>query len=586
MRQPPMASLQTEPSLPILKKGYGKVKDARRANIIIMGKVSDAIKPAMGPNGMSKMLVAPMGDVTITNSGRAILENMQTMNEITKLMIELARTQSDITGDGTKSAAVLTGELLKKADRLLKMRIHPRVIIDGYQKAGKRALEALERNSIELSPDDEGRMLAVAKTTIGGNVTGESKARLAGLAVSAIRAIAETSHGKTAADVDNIVIRKKAGASTNESKLVQGLIIYKDKPHASMPDRIVGAKVALIGSAIDPFIYETGDALREYEIVAPEQLRTFKEGESRYYKEVVNILNEAGANALFCQKRVSKAMQAFLAQERILAFDLVSDKEMVRLSKATGAQIVTKPGDLMPGDVGTAGLMEFRNISGDDMLFIEQCPHNRAVTLLIRGGSEQVVEELEGVMNQCVKTLAVALEYGKALHGGGAVEMEIWKELKRFSSTITSKEQLAVEAYAEAVEELPKALAINAGTDCINVLTELRSRHERGLASAGIQDVLGKTANAESGPLLDSYKVKQHAIKIATETATMVLGISDIIMVTNPAAIKRAEAETEMEQKRIQDEKLRVAFKEKESLKEVTKLDREMMDRVMNPDTY
>jgi chaperonin GroEL (HSP60 family) len=581
-----MASLQTAPSLSILKKGYGRAKDARRANMIIMGKVSDAIKPALGPNGMSKMLVAPMGGVSITNDGRAILENMQTMNEITKLMIELARTQSDIAGDGTKTAVVLTGELLKKADNLLKMKVHPRVIIEGYKKAGKRALQVLVRSAVDISVSDEASLLALTKTTIGGRITGESKERLARLTTSAIRAVAETSHRKTMVDVDDIVIRKKAGASTNESELVRGLIIYKDKPHPSMPERIEGARVALIGSAIDPFIYETGDPLREYEINTPEQLRSFKDGESRYYQGIVNTLKRTGASALFCQKRVSKAMQAFLAEARILAFDLVSDRDMVRLAKTTCAQIVTKPGELGTGDIGLAGLLEFRNISGDKMLFVEQCPCNRAVTLLIRGGSEQVVEELEGIMNQCVKTVAIAVENGKALYGGGAVEMEIWKALKGFSSTITNKEQLAVEVYADAIEEIPKALVSNAGMDCVDALTELRSKHERGLAGAGIQDALGKARGAAGGTPLDSFKAKQHAIKIATETATLVLGISDIIMVTNPAAIKRAETDTEMEQKRIQDEKLRVAFKEKESLKEVTKLDREMMDRVMHPDTY
>jgi chaperonin GroEL (HSP60 family) len=581
-----MASIKPEASFPILKKGHGRYKDVRRANIIIMGKVSDAIKPALGPNGMSKMLVTATGDVCITSSGRAILENMQTLNEITKLMIELARTQSDITGDGTKTAAVLTGELLKKADKLLKMKIHPRVIIDGYQRAGKKALEVLERNAIELSVEDETRLLAVAKAVIGGKATDKSKEHLAKLVVSSIKAIAETSKGKTKADPDNIVIRKKDGASINESRLVRGLIIYKDKPHASMPDRIEGAKLALIGSAIDPFIYETGETLREYDLNTPEQLRSFKDGEKKYYQDYIDTLKRSGTNALFCQKRVSKMMQAFLAKERILAFDLVSEKDMVRLAKVTGAQIVTKLGELAVGDIGSAGLMEFRNISGDEMLFIEQCPFNNAVTLLIRGGSSQVVDELEGIMNDCVKTEAIALEHGKALWGGGAVEMEIWKELKNYSSTFTNKEQLAIDAFGDAIEEIPKALASNAGVDYLNAITELREKHERGLKNAGVSAIGGTPAKKADEELLDSYRAKQHAIKIATETATMVLGISDIITVTNPGAIKRAAAEREMEQKRIQDEKLRVAFKEKESLKEVTKLDREMMDRAMHPDNY
>jgi chaperonin GroEL (HSP60 family) len=581
-----MASLQPEVSFPILKKGFGRYKDVRRANIIIMGKVSDAIKPAIGPNGMSKMLVTATGDVSITNSGRAILENMQISNEITKLMIELARTQSDIAGDGTKTAAVLTGELLKKADKLLKMKVHPRVIIDGYQRAGKKALEVLDSNAIDLSIDDEGRLLTVAKTVIGGKATDKSKEHLAKLVVSSIIAIAETSQGRVKADIENIVIRKKDGASVNESKLVKGLIIYKDKPHASMPDKIVGAKLALIGSAIDPFIYETGETLRQYELSTPDQLRSFKDGENKYYQNFIDKLKKSGADALFCQKRVSKSMQAFLAKERILAFDLVSEKDMLRLAKATGGQIVTNLEELDAGDMGSAGLMEFRNVSGDEMLFIEQCPFTKAVTLLIRGGSAQVVDELEGIMNDCVKTMAIALESGKALWGGGAIEMEIWKELKSYSRTFKNKEQLAIDAFGDAIEEIPKALASNAGVDYLNAVTALRETHERGLKNAGVSAIRGKSAKKADEALLDSFKAKQHAIKIATETATMVLGISDIIMVTNLGAIKRAETEREMEQKRIQDEKLRIAFKEKESLKEVTKLDREMLDRAMHPDTY
>jgi len=581
-----VASSQPEASFLFLKKGYGRVRDVRRANIIIMGKVSDAIKPALGPNGMSKMLVTPMGDVTITNSGRAILENMKTMNEITRLMVELARTQSDIAGDGTKTAAILTGELLKKADRLLKMKIHPRVIIDGYQKAGRRALEVLDRNVVGLSVDDEDRLLAVAKTAIGGKVTGESKERIAKLVVAAIRAVAETSQGTTRADTDNIALRRRDGASTGESRLVKGIVIYRDKPHASMPDRIEGARIALIGSAIDPFIYETGDALREYELNTPEQLRSFKDGERNYYRRLIDRLKGAGAGALFCQKRISKAMLAFLASEHILAFDLVSEKDMVRLAKATGAQIVTNFSELGEADIGAAGLMEFRSISGDEMLFVEQCRFDKVVTLLIRGGSAQVAEEFEGILKECVQTVSIALEHGKALYGGGAVEMEIWKELKGYSSTFKNKEQLAVDAFGDAIEEIPKTLASNRGMDCLDAITELRGKHESGQRDAGIDAISGQPSRNASGALLDSFKAKQHAIKIATEAATMVLGISDIIMVTNPAAIKRAEAEREMAQKRIQDEKLRVAFKEKESLREVSKLDREMMDRAMHPENY
>lgn len=581
-----MTSLESGATVPILKKGYGRVRDVRRANIIIIGKVSDAIKTTIGPNGMNKMLVTSTGEVITTNNGRTLLENMEMMNPITTLLVDLARTQSDIAGDGTKTVAILTGELLKKADRLLKMKIHPRVIIDGYQKAVKKALEVLDRNAIELSIDDEASLLNVAKTTIGGRATGKSKEHLATLVVSSIEAIAETSKGKVMVDVDNIDIRKKDGGSVNESRMVKGLIIYKDKPHARMPDRIKNAKIALIGSAIDPFIYETGEILREYTLNTPDQMRGFKEGEKKYYEGFIDTIKRSGADALFCQKRISKAMQALLARERILAFDLVSDKDMLRLAKATGAKIVTMLGELDAGDIGSAGLMEFRNISGDEMLFIERCPFTKAITLLIRGGSAQVVGELEGIVNDCARTVAIALEYGKALWGGGAIEMELWKELSDYAKLLINKEQLAIDAFADAVSEIPKALAANGGINAIDAMIKLRSTHENGLKNAGITAIGQRSAEPIMGELLDSFKAKQHAIKTATETATMILGISDIITVTNPSAIKRAEVSRDLEQKRIQDKKLRIAFKENEALKEVTQLDKVMMDRVRHPETY
>lgn len=581
-----MTSLESGGAIPILKKGYGRVKDVRRANIIIIGKVSDAIKTAIGPNGMNKMLVTATGDVSITNNGRTLLENMEISNQITKLLVELARTQSDITGDGTKTAAILTGELLKKADLLLKMKVHPRVIIDGYQKAGKKALEVLDRNAIDLSIDDEASLLNVAKTTMGGKATGKSKEHLAMLVVSSIKAVAETNKGKSRVDLDNIDIRKKDGGSLSESRLVKGLIIYKDKPHAGMPDRIEDAKLALIGSAIDPFIYETGETLREYTLNTPDQMRGLKDGEKKYYEGFIDTIKRSGADALFCQKRISKTMQAFLARERILAFDLVSEKDMLRLAKATGAKIVTMLGELSTGDIGSAGLMEFRNVSGDEMLFVERCPFTKAVTLLIRGGSAQVVDELEGIVNGCTRTVAIALEHGKALWGGGAIEMELWKELSDYAKLLINKEQLAIDAFADAVSEIPKALASNAGINAIDTMIKLRSTHESGLKNAGINAIGQRSAEPIMGGLLDSFKAKQHAIKIATETATMILGISDIIMVTNPSAIKRAEASRELEQKRIQNEKLRIAFKENEALKEASQLDKAMMDRARHPEIY
>jgi chaperonin GroEL (HSP60 family) len=580
-----MAQLPSGTLTGILRRGVGRYTDVRRANITIIGKVSDSIKPMIGPNGMNKMLLSPTGVIIITKSGRTTLENVELSNPITKLLVDLARTQSDMAGDGTKTAVVLTGELLKKADRLLKMKIHPRVIIDGYQKAATKALEVLEQNSIDLSIDDEATLLNLARTIIGGKASGKDRDKIAKLAVSSLRSATDTSQdGKV--DLDNIDVRKKSGGSFGESSQINGLIIYKNKPYAEMPNKILNAKLALIGSSIDPFVYENGEVLREYTLNRPDQMMGFKEGERQYYRGLMEVIKGAGADALFCQKRISKEMQILFAKERKLAFELVSEKDMLRLARASGAQIVLNVGELSREDLGSTGQMEFRKISGDEMLFIEHCPFTKATTVLIRGGSAQVADEYEAVFNECLRTLAIALEQGKAVPGGGAVEMEIWKEMKNYTGTFQNREQLAVDAFGDAIEEIPIALASNRGEDPLISIVKLRNAHGHPSRGAGADRYWGISAAPKDDTLLDSFRAKQHAIKTAAETASLVLSIGDIIMVTNPGKIKRAEAAQELERKRIQEEKLRIAFRDNKALKEVTQLDGAMMERVKNPETY
>ncbi len=575
----------SENPFPILKKGHGRFKDVRRDNIIIIGKISDGMKTTLGPYGMEKMLVSPTGDIFTTNDGRAILENMAISNHITKLLVDVARTQDDLAGDGTKTAVVLTGELLKKADALLEMKVHPTTIISGYHKAERKALEVLNSNVIGVSLLDEEMIKRVAKTTIGGRVTCIPKQKIADLTALAVKIVAEETNGRTTIDTDHIDIRKKAGGSTVESKLVQGLIMCRSRLSPCTPEKIENAKIALMGGSLDPLVYQADHDMKEYEISNPAQLRGFIEGEKTFNKKIVAVIKSVGVNVLFCRKRISKAVLKCFSDERILAFDLVSEKDMARLECATGAKIITKIDELDERDLGRAGLVEFRKIAGDELLFIERCRDPKAVTVLIRGGTLQVVDRLERIFKSSILSVALAVEHGKALAGGGAIEIEIAKELKEYSKSLLNKEQLAIDAYGDALEEIPKSLATNAGFDPIDSLTKLRAGHAKGFKHLGIDSIKQNSNSPPINDLLDVFKAKQQAIKIATETATMILGISDIISVTNPKAIDEAESAKENEQQRIQSEKINTLIKEGDTFREAESIRRNMMERAAHPET-
>jgi len=570
---------QTSP-FQILKSGHSRIQDVRRANIITIGKVSDAIKTTFGPGGMQKMLVSPKGEVTIAGDGLAIINNMTICSPITKLLIEAVRTQHELAGDGTKTVVILTGELLKKADLLLKMKIHPTTIMSGYQKAKKRALETLESTEILVSLKDHALLQSIASTAISGRISGKERELIARLAVECINEIAEESHGKTKVDLDWMVVRKKAGGSQAESQLLGALIIYKERPSTKMPARLTGAKVALIGSSLDPLTYNNDQTIREYEVNAPSQLREIIKGELEFNRGVVEHARRAGATALFCQKRVSKAIMKQFADAGMLAFELVSQEDMLRLEKVTGAKIVTKIDSLTPDDLGTARLAEFRKISGDEMFFIEGTRRSKMATVILRGGTPQIVDSLETIYMSAANAVAKAVEDGRALHGGGACEMNLSIDLLAYSKRFPGKEQLAIEAFADALEEISKALASNSGKNPIDALTWLRAGH-----SAGSKDLCIEVGT-NATKAVDVFLVKRHAINAASDVATMVLGISDVIAVTNPAAVQATQQEMEAEQNRIQGERLRTAFKENEALKEVQTIDRQVMERLSRPESY
>jgi len=573
-------SRQQSSPFQILKSGHSRIRDIRRANILTIGKVSDSIKTMFGPCGMHKMLVSPKGEVTIACDGLAIINNMVTSSPITKLLIEAVRTQHELAGDGTKTVVILAGELLKKAEHLLKMKVHPTAIMGGYNKARKRALETLESIGMRVSLNDRALLQRIASTAIGGRLSGKELELIASLAVESVSEIAEESRGKVKVDHDWLVVRKKAGCSVAESRLLSALIVYKERPSPKMPARLTDAKVALIGSTLDPLTYNNDQTMREYEVNTPSQLREIIKGEQDFNRGVVKHVLRAGAAVLFCQKRVSKAIMKQFADAGILATELVSQEDMLRLEKVTGARIVTKVDSLASDDLGVARLVEFRKISGDEMLFIEGAGRSKVATAILRGGTPQIAESLEAIYRSAANAVAKAVEDGRALNGGGACEMHLSTDLRAYSKSFAGKEQLAIEAFADALEEIPKALASNSGKNPIDSLTWLRAGH-----FAGSKDLcIDSGTNASKA--VDVFLIKHHSINAASDVATMVLGISDVIAVTNPAAVQAAQLETEAEQNRIQGERLRTAFKENEALKEVQTIDRQIAERLSRPESY
>ncbi|MEM3489773.1 MAG: thermosome subunit beta [Nitrososphaerota archaeon] len=569
----------------ILKKGRSRFKDVRRMNIAVVTKVSDALKKMFGPRGMNIMLVNPLGKYIVTNDGLVTLENMEIENPITKLLVEVAKNQEEVNGDGTKTVVVLTGELLKKALPLLDRKMHPTIIMNGYSKAKTKAIEILNHNVSTVTIDDFETLVKIAKTTIGGRLTGETKEHIARLAVFAVMGMVEKREGRIIIDPELVSFRKIAGGSINDSALINGCIIFKEKLHERMPDRIEGARIALIGSSLDPLVYRADQNLKEVTINSTSDFRRLIEFEKEFNRWLVECVKRTGANVLFCKKRMTESLIATFAEANILAFNLVSPEDMERLAMATGAKIIMRIDELESSDLGDAKLVEFRNIAGEKMLFIEGCRNPKIKSVLIRGGTEEVASEVERVFQDITKSLAIVLKNEKVVPGGGAIEMEIANELRAYSQTFQDKEQLAVEAFAEAIEELPLAIATNAGLNKIDSLVKLRSGHHNGQKTLGVDAVNRRICDISSMGLLDSFSVKQNAIKVAAETAIMILGISDLIMVTNPKLVKAERAAEDYEKQRIQGDRIKTAFQTVDELKEVAALDKVLMERLKEEKT-
>ncbi|MEM2878096.1 MAG: thermosome subunit beta [Candidatus Hadarchaeales archaeon] len=502
-------------------------RDAQRMNIMAARVIAEAVRTTLGPRGMDKMLVDNLGDVTITNDGVTILKSMDVEHPAAKMMVEVSKSQENEVGDGTTTAVVLAGELLKKSEELLDQDIHPTVVTSGYKLAAEKAREIVERIAKTITPGDDKILKQIAVTSLsskGSEIRGE---KLAELCVMAVKQIVEKVDGKVEADIDNIKIEKKTGGSTGDSQLIQGIILDKDVVHPGMPRKVENARIALLNMSLEVKETETDAKIN---ITDPEQLRNFLEEERKMLREMVDKIKGTGANVVFCQKGIDDVAQHFLAKAGIMAARRVKDSDMEKLARATGGKIVTNIRDLSSSDLGTADLVEERKISGEEMIFVEGCKDPKSVSILVRGGTEHVVDEMERAVHDGLSVVSAAIEDGKIVPGGGAVEVEVAKGLREYAETVGGREALAVNAFAEAMEVIPRTLAENAGLDPIDVIMDLRAAHEkRDGKHIGLDVVSGKTMNTLEGGIVEPMRVKIQAIKSASEVSEMILRIDDVI---------------------------------------------------------
>lgn len=501
-------------------------RDAQRNNIIAAKAVADAVRTTLGPKGMDKMLVDSIGDIVITNDGVTILEEMEIEHPAAKMMVEIAKTQNEEAGDGTTTAVIIAGELLKKAEELLDQEIHPTVITRGFRIAKDEALKILEGISKPVSLADTETLQKIALTAMSGKAVEKASPKLASLVVEAVKMVAERSDGKIIVDTDNIKREKKHGASSEETELIRGIVIDKEVVHPGMPKQVKDAKIALLDVALEIKEPETDAAIR---ITSPEQLQAFVDQEQKMLKDMVEKIVASGANVVLCQKGIDDLAQHYLAKKKILACRRVKKSDMDALAKATGGRVVTSLEDLSAEDLGYAKLVEEQKIAGEAMTFIRDCKNPKAVTLLVRGSTEHVVDEVDRSIEDAIGAVASALEDGKVVVGAGAPEAEVASKLRKFSEQFSGREQLAIKAFADALEVVPRSLAENAGLDPIDILVGLRAAHEQGKVSYGVDVLNGKVSDAFVLNVLEPLKVKTYAIKSAAEAAEMILRIDDVI---------------------------------------------------------
>jgi thermosome len=525
-----MSAQQGEVPVLILREGASRSRgrEAQRNNIMAAKVVAEAVRSALGPKGMDKMLVDSLGDVTITSDGRTILDEMDIQHPAAKMMVEVAKTQDEEVGDGTTTSVIVAGELLGRAEELVDKKVHPTVIIDGYRKAAEKALETLERIAITVKPTDKEALKKVAMTSMASKLVAQNREQLAELTVDAILYVVKKVGKEYRVDLDDIMVEKKPGESITDTKLIKGIVLDKEIVHPGMPKRVEKARIALLDTALE--IQKTEfDA--QINIESPEQMETFLKEEENMLRDLADKIAKTGANLLICQKGLDDMVQHFLARKGISAIRRAKKSDMEKLAKATGGKVATSLEDITKKDLGYAALVEERKIGNDKMTFIEGCKNPRSVAILIRGGTERIVDEAERSIHDALCVIRDVVEEPKIVAGGGAPEMEVARVLREYANTLLGREALAVQQYAEALEAVPTTLTDNAGLDPIDIISELRARHEKGEVWAGVDVHEGKVKDMEKLEVYEPLSVKKQAIRSATEAATMILKIDDIIAV-------------------------------------------------------
>jgi thermosome len=509
----------------ILPEGYQRTmgKDAHSTNIMAAKAVAETVRTTLGPKGMDKMLVDTLGDVTITNDGVTILEEMNIEHPSAKMIVEIAKTQENEVGDGTTTAVVLAGELLKNAEELLSQNIHPTVVAKGYRLSGEKALEILDRVSEKITKNDGETLVKIASTAMTGKGAEYSKEKLAKMTVDAVKLIVEEDGN---IDSENIKIEKRSGAPADESALIRGVLIDKERVHPGMPRVVKSARIALLDTEIEISKTEIDSKI---EITSPEQMQAFLDQEEKMLKGMVEKVLASGANVVICQKGIDDVAQYFMAKKGVYALRRVSESDMKRLAKATSGRIVSNIHDLDKADLGFAGSVEEKKVGDEQYTFIQECRNPKAVTLLVRGGTSHVTNEIERAVSDAVGDVIAALKVGKIVGGAGAIEVELGRQLNKFADSLSGKEQLAAKAFAQSLEVIPKTLAENAGLDPIDVITELKSAHDKGQKWAGINVFTGKVMDAFKSGVVEPLKIKTQAVSSASEVAIMILRIDDMI---------------------------------------------------------
>jgi len=512
----------------ILKEGATQTKgrDAQKNNITAAKLIAEVIRTSLGPRGMDKMLVDSLGDVTITNDGATILKEIDVQHPAAKMMVEISKATDNEVGDGTSSVVILAGALIEKAEELIGKDVHPTIIVDGYRKSAIKAIEILNSMGQKIRENDKEDLIKVAKTSMQTKLVSRESDQIAELVVSACLQVSEKSDSVSKLDIDDIKVEKKAGGSLHDTKLIKGIVLDKEVVHGGMPKKVEKAKIALLNSALE---IEKTEFDAKINISSPDQMNLFLEEENKMLKNMVNKITATGANVVVCQKGIDDIAQHYLAKAEVLTVRRVKESDMAKLARATGARVVSNLDDLTAKDLGSADLVEERKIETDKWVFVEGCKHPKAVTILIRGGSQRVVDEAERSVHDALMVTKDVLERPVIVAGGGAPEAYAAAKLRDWVSTLSGREQLAAEKFAESLEVIPLTLAENAGMDPIDTITDLRSKQSKGSKWTGIDVRNGKIADISKLEIFEPLVVKEQIIKSATEVASMILRIDDVI---------------------------------------------------------